>query len=280
MQTIVLDDQGHSWDARSPTLRRLLRCPLPDFDFLTYLVDNLGFVTVTKTGPHTVRLQMRPELASQTSLAAALYYIADMELDCIIISHPGDTRVHRLFRSVTQVVTYLAEQIAAGDHQGALTLVSQERPIELLADAEGPLASLLAHWVSSGHVYNSEELASTLIGPLHERFVIVDSDDRLTISDVGDGFRSYAPAWHEHARGLRLEEQPDYDYGCWVQDMYRRVRDTAMPRLDDVDVVIRRPDRNDRVRVRYRRLILPFKYGMQTRLLGASVVDEILDLEA
>jgi hypothetical protein len=279
MQTIVLDDQGRSWDARSPTLRRFLRCPLPDFDFLTYLIDNLGFVAVTKTGPHAVRIQMRPEVASQTSLAAALYCIADMELDYIIISHPSETRVHRLFRSVAQVVTYIAEQIAAGHQQGALTLVSQERPIAQLANTEGPLASLLAHWVSSDHLYDSTKLAGTLIGALHERFVVVEStDDRLTIADVGAGFESYGQAWQEHARGLRLEEQPDYDYGCWVQGMYRHVRDTEMPRLDDVDVTIRRPDRNDRVRIRYRRLILPFKHGMHTRLLGASVVDQTLDL--
>jgi len=279
MQTIVLDDHGRSWDARSPTLRRFLRCPLPDFDFLTYLIDNLGFVAVTKTGPHAVRIQMRPEVASQISLAAALYCIADMELDYIIVSHPGETRVHRLFRNVAQVVTYVAEQIASGDQQDQLTLISQERPIELLANTEGPLASLLAHWVNSDHVYDAKSLAGTLDGALHQRFMVVEStNDRLTIADVGAGFRSYAPAWHEQARGLRLEEQPDYDYGCWVQDMYRRVRDTEMPRLDDVDVTIRRPDRNDRVRVRYRRLILPFKYHMQTRLLGASVVDETLDL--
>ena len=51
MQTIILDDHGRTWDARSPALRSFLHCSLPDFDFLTYLVENLGFVAVTKIAP-------------------------------------------------------------------------------------------------------------------------------------------------------------------------------------------------------------------------------------
>jgi hypothetical protein len=280
MQTIVVDDHGRSWDARSPALRRFLRCPLPDFDFLTYLVDNLGFVAVTKTGPHGVRIQMRPETVSQTSLAAALYCIADMELKYITITHSGETHVHRLFHSVAQAVAYMAEQIAGNYQHAPLTLVSREQPIDLLANTEGPLSSFLSHWIDCGHIYDAA-LASTLARTLRERFLAVEpTDDRLTIVDVGAGLEMFAPSWREKARGLRIEELPDYDYGRWVEGMYRRVLDSDMPRLDDVNVTIRRPDRNDRIRIRYRRLILPFKCGRHgaMRLLGTSVMDQTLDL--
>jgi len=43
-------------------------------------------------------------------------------------------------------------------------------------------------------------------------------------------FESFGPAWRGKARGLRIEDQPDYEYGCWVQGMFRHVRDTDMPR--------------------------------------------------
>jgi hypothetical protein len=281
MQTTVLDDHGRSWDARSPTLRRFLRCPLPDFDFLTYLIDNLGFVAVTKTSPHAVHIKMRPETASPKSLAAALYCIADMELNCIVISHSGEARVHRLFHNVAQAVAYIAEQIAGAHQHAPLTLVSRERPIDLLVNAEGPLSSLLAHWIDCGHVYDPAALASTLAGALRQRFMIVEpTDDRLTIVEVGAGLETFGPVWREKARGLPIEELPDYDYGRWVQSMYRHVSETDTPRLDDVDVTIRRPHQNDRIRVRYRRLIVPFKCGWRgtMRLIGSSVVDERLVL--
>lgn len=281
MQTIVVDDHGRSWDARSPTLRRFLRCPLPDFDFLTYVIDNLGFVAVTKTSPHAVHIKMRPETASPKSLAAALYCIADMELNCIVISHSGEPRVHRLFHNVAQAVAYMAEQIAAGHQRAPLTLVSREQPVDVLVNAEGPLSSLLAHWIDCGHVWDSAVLPGTLAETLHRRFMIVEPmDDRLIIVDVGAGLETFGPVWREHARGLSIEEMPDYHYGCWVQSMYRHVRDTDAPRLDEVDVTIRRPHSNDRTRVRYRRLIVPFKCGRRgtMRLVGSSVVDQRINL--
>src|SRR5437899_10213407 len=77
MQTIIMDDHGRAWDARSPALRSFLHCSLPDFDFLTYLIENLGFVAVTKIAPNAARIRFRSETVSQTSIAAVLYYLAD-----------------------------------------------------------------------------------------------------------------------------------------------------------------------------------------------------------
>ena len=82
MQTIILDDHGRAWDARSPALRSFLHCSLPDFDFLTYLVENLGFVAVTKIAPNAARIRFRRETASETSIAAALYCLV-MLVMCI-----------------------------------------------------------------------------------------------------------------------------------------------------------------------------------------------------
>ena len=70
MQTIIMDDHGRAWDARSPALRSFLHCSLPDFDFLTYLIENLGFVAVTKIAPNAARIRFRSETVSQTSIAA------------------------------------------------------------------------------------------------------------------------------------------------------------------------------------------------------------------
>jgi hypothetical protein len=120
-----------------------------------------------------------------------------------------------------------------------------------------------------------------LIETLRARFMVVEPvDGRLTIVDIGSGYEAYGKIWQEHARGLPVEEQPDYDYGRWVKGMFRSVQETQLPRLDEVDATIRRPHRNDRLRVRYRRLILPFTWGgrKETCLLGASVIDETIDL--
>jgi hypothetical protein len=282
MQTIILDDHGRGWDAQSPTLRSFLHCPLPDFDFLAYLIENLGFVAVTKIAPNAARIRFHTETASEAGIAAALYRVADMGLERIIISHP-DNFVDRLFTNVAEAVTYIADQLAARHQQSSSAFRSRERSIELLANTSEPLSSLLQKWMYSKRVYNSATLATTLIETLRARFVVVEPvDHRLIIMDIGSGFQALGKTWQENARGLPVEEQPDYDYGCWVQGMFRSVQETGRPRLDEIDATVRRPHRNDHVRVRYRRLILPFTRGKRgaTCLLSASVVDETIDLSA
>jgi hypothetical protein len=275
MQTIILDDHGRAWDARSPALRSFLHCSLPDFDFLTYLVENLGFVAVTKIASNAVRIRFRPETASQTSIAAALYCIADMGIERAVISHP-DQFAEKLFPSLAQTIAYIAEQVAANHPPLSSAFTSTELPVEIVAKTDEALSSLLAQWIDSNQVYDSATLADVLPEPLRARFMLVEPvDGHLTITDVGSGFEIYGETWRRNARGMPMEEQPDYNYGQWVRDIYRRVQETQLPRLDEVNATIRRPDRNDSIRCHYRRLILPFtcQGNGGTCLLGASVFD-------
>ena len=275
MQTIIMDDRGRAWDARSPALRSFLHCSLPDFDFLTYLIENLGFVAVTKIAPNAARIRFRPETASQTSIAAALYCVADMGIERTIISHP-DQFVERLFPSLAQTIAYIAEQVAANHQPLSSAFTSTEQPVEILANTDDALSSLFAQWIDTKQVYDSATLAAVLPESLRARFMLVEPvDGRLTITDVGPGFEIFGETWRKNARGLPMEEQPDYHYGQWVQGIYRRVLETRLPRLDEVNATIRRPDMNDSIHCHYRRLILPFtcKGNGETCLLGASVFD-------
>jgi hypothetical protein len=275
MQTIILDDHGRAWDARSPALRSFLHCSLPDFDFLTYLVENLGFVAITKIAPDAARIRFRPETASQTSIAAALYCIADMGIERAVISQTGQF-AEKLFPSLAQTIAYIAEQVAANHQPLSSAFTSTELPVEILANTDDALSSFFAQWIDSKQVYDSSTLADVLPELLRARFLLVEPvDGRLTITDVGSGFEIYGETWRRNARGLPMEEQPDYNYGQWVEGLYRRVHETGLPRLDEVNATIRRPDMNDSLHCHYRRLIVPFtcKGNGTTCLLGASVFD-------
>jgi hypothetical protein len=273
MQTIILDDDGRAWDARSPALRSFLHCSLPDFDFLTFLIENLGFVAVTKIAPNAARIRFRRETVSQTSIAAALYCLADMGIERTVICHP-DQFVEKLFPSLAQTIAYIAEQIAASHQQPSSAFTSREQPLDILANTDEALSSLFAQWIASKQIYDPAALADVLSESLHARFMLVEPvNGRLTITDVGSGLEIFGEAWRKNARGLPMEEQPDYNYGQWVQSIYRRVQETRLPRLDEVDATIRRPHRNDSIHRRYVRLILPFtcRGNGGTCLLGASV---------
>jgi hypothetical protein len=272
MQTIVLDDHGRAWDARSPALRSSLHCSLPDFDFLNYLIGNLGFVAVTKIATDAARIQFRPETASHTSVAAALYFLADMGIERTVVSHP-DQFVEKMFPTLAQTIAYIAEQVVANPRPSSTVFTSVERPLDMLTNSDEALSSLFAQWIDSKQ---PTTLAGVLPEQLRARFILVEPvDERLTITDLGSGFEIFGETWQEHARGLPIEETPDYDYGRWVQSIYRHALETRLPRLDEVDATIRRPHRNDRIHLRYRRLILPFtsKVHGGVCLLGASVID-------
>jgi len=275
MQTIVLDDHGQAWDSRSWALRRFLHCPAPDFDFLRYLIDNLGFVTVTPFRSGSARIRMHFERAAPASVAAAIYLVADMGLERVVVSHSDASFVDRLHPSIPQAVAYIDERVAEPHWQATAKVQSRQLPVATLMNGKGPLPELLARWSSLNQSDDPGVLKRTLSATSATRFMAIEwIAGRLTIADLGSGFESFGKTWRENARGLPVEEQPDYEYGRWVQGMYETVLETEQPRLDDIEATIRRPHLNDRIRVSYRRLILPFRHGRrgQIGLIGASLV--------
>jgi hypothetical protein len=277
MTTIILDDHGHAWDARSSALRSLLHCPLPDFDFLRYLIDNLGFVTVTSSRPGSARIRMKFETAAPASVAAAIYLLADMELERIVVSQSDGSFIDKLFSSVSQAVAYIDQRVTEPHWQSAAKVQCRPLSIETLAGGGGPLAAVLSLWAYSDRITDLQALKQALGATAAGRFVAIEQvSGRLIIVDIGSGYDTYSKTWQENALGMPVEEQPDYEYGRWVQSIYGAVLEAQQPRLDDIDATVRRPHLNDKVRACYQRLILPFKYGRHgtTRLVGVSAVKQ------
>jgi hypothetical protein len=220
---------------------------------------------------------MRFETAAPASVAAAIYLLADMGLERIVVSQSDGSFIDRLFSSVSQAVAYIDQRVTGPHWQETASVQSRQLPIETLASCKGPLGTLLSLWTCSDRTADLTRLKETLCPTAGVRFMALEPvDGRLTIVDLGSGFDSYSKTWQENALGMPVEEQPDYEYGRWVQTMYGEVLETHQPRLDDIDATIRRPHLNDKVRVCYQRLILPFRYGRHgtTRLIGASLVKQ------
>ena len=76
MQTILFDDKGDLWDAKSRTLAEALKASLSCDDLLKYVVKNLGFIAATDSNG-SLRLRLRPAVVSQTALSALLYWLHD-----------------------------------------------------------------------------------------------------------------------------------------------------------------------------------------------------------
>src|SRR5262245_60505616 len=118
MKTVVFDDAGHAWDIGSQALRRALHCPYPDFEFLAYLVNNLGFVALTTIREGSARLRFRPKVVSQVSLAAALFALVEQRPDRVIVSYPGNACRDELFVSLKRALARIEELLSADQGSG------------------------------------------------------------------------------------------------------------------------------------------------------------------
>ena len=281
MKKIVLDDSGRAWDAGSQALRATLHCPCPDFDFLEYAVDNLGFVVVTTLSPTATRIRFRPKTVSHVGLGAALLALAKRhDVDRIVVSHERKGCRDELFGSLKQAVARIEELISSARNSVAPAFVNAERDLRTLMGADNALSLLLLSWIEND-IYDPSALAELLHGRLHDRYMIVEGQ-RLTMAEIGHGFPSYDRYWREHALGLTIDNQPDYAYGRWTGELFKSVLEKWRPRLDDIDALIRRPCYGDTIRVRYRCLLLPYRSGPSglPSVLSASVIDESIDFRS
>jgi hypothetical protein len=280
MTTIVFDDAGRDWDESSLELRRRLHCHRPDFDFTTYLVDNLGFIALSWKQHGACTIRLHPALASSIGLAAALFALADLAPQRVIISHASETCGLELFADLGRAVARIEELVANARQPTGPAFLKREVSVDALLQAGGPLAALLRYWGNADQAYEPEKLRALLYGALRGRFMVVEpNSDRhhLMIVDIGPGFIVYDESWLRIARGLPMEQQPDYAYGRWARGAFDQALERKQPCVDDVDAVIARPSRNDSIRAQYRRLVLPFRRGPSgsPRLLSASIVDMV-----
>src|SRR5262245_24387901 len=110
MQTILFDDKGDLWDAKSRTLAEALKASLSCDDLLKYVVKNLGFIAATD-GNGSLRLRLRPAVVSQTALSALLYWLHDRVVDRAMLSFLDGEWSHELVRSREEAVNRLLARV-------------------------------------------------------------------------------------------------------------------------------------------------------------------------
>jgi hypothetical protein len=277
--TLLFDDQGEMWDAKSPLLADALHASLSGEELLKYVVRNLGFIAVTENGG-SLRLQLRPAIVSQTALGALLYWLHDQTVERAMISLLDRDWTHELVRTREAIVRRLLAcvKVDLEDRQG--DFLNRPRPLHAL-QRSSPLRALLDIWAESAGTYDKERLGPLLQEALNGRFVLFEASagsGRVYVRDVGQGLGKSGGYWLSRTKGLRVEDQPDYAYGQWVVKAYRQVLETREPSLDDVDAVIAWPHQ-PRVSYRYKRLVVPFEAGdRSTLLLSATVIDTDINL--
>ena len=110
-------------------------------------------------------------------------------------------------------------------------------------------------------------------------YIVVQAveDGAIFFREVGWGYPWVDKRWVPRARGLRMQDQPDYLLGNWIAEAYRDAAAAGVPRLDDIDAITA-TTRLGRLRIRYSRLIVPVETRWGDRCLLGACHDPGIDL--
>jgi hypothetical protein len=279
MQSVVFDDRGEQWDTRSHRLAEALQASLAGEELTDYVVRNLGFATATDN-KGSLRIRVRPAVISPIAFSALLYWLLDRPTQRILLSIYDRGWTHEMFGRQQDAVDKLLRSCGPShDNRPGEFLRRRLDPKAL--PRSSPLRGLLNIWAETFHLEDRERLWGITREALNGRYALFEASERnsnLVFREIGPGFLSFNDTWLAQARGLRIEDQPDFCYGKWLAATYQDAMKGSEPCLEDVDAIINKPD-GGRRRVRYRRLILTGqKRKGPLSVLSASVIDDSIDL--
>jgi hypothetical protein len=246
----------------------LLRASVADKELREFAIVNLGFVGVV-IAKKSVRIKLRPALARPAALGALYLCLHQVAPERVVVTWYNGGWQHEIIgwsRDGWRRMTRLLEVPEIPTREFSRGKISLDRlgpkhPLRTLLEDAPRLASIVT------------DPAQMLPPPLNDRYILVTEDPRreLRVSDFGCTMMSRSPRWRSQARGRRIEDQPDWNYGQWVADAYRDACHRGEPLLEEVAAVIEWPELGTFSHAYWRLIVPRIKPGLPTRILGVTM---------
>ena len=279
MSLQLIDDQGQVWDGSSRQLRHAYDSPYSGGEFSDYAVVNLGFIATNVYG-HSAQIRLRPNFTADAAFDSLYRWLLSRRFDRVVITWLGEGWKNEMLRSNQAALIRLDDLIEVAKRDRPDEFLSRNMSEPTIRDPD-VMQNLFKNWPQLSANLNETELRRLLEPLLGHRYVVVKGQrdsKNLVFSEFGGGIFANYEVWRSCAIGAPIQEQPDRLYGRWVADAYKDAVLMNSPRLDQVDAIVRWPQEG-RLRMRYKRLIVPIKVSDQEiHLLGGSVVDDRIDL--
>jgi hypothetical protein len=270
MPVLLIDDRGKVWEPHSLALRSRLRASIDDGELQEFAILNLGFIGLA-ISKGSVRIQLRPVLAKPAALGALYLWLHQCAPERVVVTwYNGrwqDEIIgwhHDGWRRITCLLER-PEYPTQGFSRGTIPLdrLTTENPLRYVLEDASRLASIVAN------------PAQTLPAPLADRYLLLMEDDNreLRVCDFGSALMTRSPQWQRRARGRRVDDLPDWNYGQWVADAYRQAGRSGQPLLEEVAAVIDWPELGTLSHAYWRLIVPGVGSGARTRLLGVTLDD-------
>lgn len=268
MSVLLIDDRGELLEPHSLVLRSRLRASVEAGELREFAILNLGFIGLA-TSKSSVRVQLRPLLARRAALGTLYLWLHRHAPERVVVTwyngcwqdeiigwhHDGWRHITRLLERPEHPVKEFSRGSIAPDQ------LASENPLRLVLEDKSRLPSIVAN------------PAQMLPAPLCDRYVLLAEDDNreLRVCDFGSLMMVRSPQWQRRARGRRVDDMPDWNYGRWVADAYRQVQRSGEPLLEEVAAVIDWPGFGTLSHTYWRLIVPGVGRGARTRLLGVTL---------
>jgi hypothetical protein len=274
--SVLIDEKGEACPVHGMASR--LGCRDPDFDLPAYAVRNLGCIHIRPQMGGT-RVALRAGNFSLITLTGALLHLIERQPTRIMLALLGeDGWAYEIYTSVGSFAER-AEAVAAGEPIGQCTpWTAAGRDLESLAEPGfATVQPLVRLWrANRGRLPGDFAAALSALG-LARRSVVVRQpagSSRLVFEHFGTGIKMMRPCECLMAVGRDIDDVPDRAYASWVAESYAETIASRRPRLDSVRASIRTSEAAT-IRVRYDRLLVPWRRGDDMYVFGISMRREL-----
>lgn len=253
--TTVYIANGDPLELSDPALYREIDAPLVNADTIDFAVRNRGFIVVAESRSW-VRIRLRLAVTEEPALVAALRHCWESKHRVLV----------ELFSETDETwQPIIADTRFANDHIWSRYMLAKAIPTRKFSTLNvdvsrlskfHPARNLLARWRERQTETRADALWWEMVAACDRRTMLIRVKREgcaLILERIADGYSIMTPSqW----LGRRLEDQLDYDYGCWAAQAYRVAHQDNEPKLSLNEVELRVPVRRSG---RYERIILPCK---------------------
>jgi len=240
--------------------------PQPDYDAIAFAVKNLGFVKIQVIQQSIVEIELHPRNVELAALLAVQQQLLTSDVKLFRIKYLTESWQSEISSSAQSTIARLSELCTPtySPPPDERFIVQPKDFAALFDDEDNNLRPIAQKWRIRFGQFDPTVLSLAINHDLLSRMMIVGVTPRRAepvFRFIGDGHRWIGGRQRVGAMGDKVVNQPDKQYGEWVNNFYRSVALSGQPRYDLVTADLQYEDEPGRPRrpVHYERLLLPWR---------------------